>query len=132
MKNNIIENLNIFLQTIDTLENLPKNIMYAHTDQLYNYKKRHRSRRTARNRIYDRCKNKFMHEWVEKFKNYPIVPGAEHYDFLIYSLLRYGWDERWPLIMKKKNTKWKIANGHHRISICKDLNISPIPLIFKI
>jgi len=123
---NIINNLDEYLSHINEL---PKDIMYAYTDQVFKYKKRYRPKRCAQKRRYWKCKSTFMQEWVEKFDGYTIVPGNENYDFLIYSLTKYGWDNRWPLLLRKQGDSWKVRNGNHRLSICHDLKISIIPII---
>jgi hypothetical protein len=122
----------MFLADIDNdIIDLPSDVVYVYTDQLFKYKKRYRSRRCAQTRRYWRCKLTFMEEWVDKFNGYTIVPGNENYDFLKYSLTKYGWDSRWPLLLRKQNHKWKVRNGNHRLSICHDLNIKTIPIILK-
>jgi len=124
-----INNLDEFL-----LKNFKKKFKKKYkvnTVDLAKYKRKDRNRKNALKKRWP-SKQRFMDEYVDKFKGKEFVTKEENWDFLEYSLKKYGFLEEYPLYIKKnKYNNWELKDGHHRLQICMQLGIMEVIVIIK-
>ena len=128
----IICNLDLYIENIK-IEHITNEVFLSKTVQVIKYRKRKRTKRTAQSRIAN--PSGFIPEFYERFKEYNKnnirVPGKENYEFLEYSLKKYGWLVDYPVkLYPRRDGVWKMRDGHHRIQIAADVGIEYIPIYF--